>query len=75
MDEAEHLGNRVALMANGKLMCCGTSMFLKQIVGKGLSKLEIKKIKSDITLEMGGWVQVSIGKQIENRPKIVLYWY
>ena len=32
--EAQHLGNRVAVMANGRLQCCGTPGYLKQVVGK-----------------------------------------
>ena len=31
---AQHLGNQVAVMANGRLQCCGTPKFLKQVVGK-----------------------------------------
>lgn len=29
MDEAEELGDRIAIMSKGKLKCCGSSMFLK----------------------------------------------
>lgn len=29
MDEAEHLGDRVAIMSHGKLKTCGTPLFLK----------------------------------------------
>ncbi|KAK7466710.1 hypothetical protein BaRGS_00037197, partial [Batillaria attramentaria] len=35
MDEADALGNRIAIMAKGKLVCCGTSMFLKKLCGTG----------------------------------------
>ena len=27
----------------------------------------------EITMEVGGWVQVSPGEKLENHPKIVLY--
>jgi ATP-binding cassette subfamily A (ABC1) protein 3 len=33
MDEADLLGDRIAIMANGRLQCCGTSMFLKRKYG------------------------------------------
>ena len=33
MDEADLLGDRIAIMADGQLQCCGTSMFLKNIYG------------------------------------------
>ena len=29
MDEAEYLGDRVAIISNGKLKCCGSTQFLK----------------------------------------------
>ncbi|XP_041356253.1 phospholipid-transporting ATPase ABCA3-like [Gigantopelta aegis] len=35
MDEADVLGDRIAIMANGNVMCCGTSMFLKKLYGTG----------------------------------------
>ena len=34
MDEADYLGDRIAIMANGRLQCAGTSMYLKQQYGK-----------------------------------------
>lgn len=33
MDEADILGDRIAIMVNGVLWCCGSSVFLKQIYG------------------------------------------
>ncbi|XP_073988160.1 phospholipid-transporting ATPase ABCA1-like isoform X3 [Rhodnius prolixus] len=35
MDEADLLGDRIAIIANGKLICCGTSLFLKRTFGFG----------------------------------------
>lgn len=35
MDEADLLGDRVAIMADGKLKCCGSSIFLKRHYGVG----------------------------------------
>jgi hypothetical protein len=29
MDEADLLGDRIAIMADGEVKCCGSSMFLK----------------------------------------------
>ena len=29
-DEADYLGDRIAIMADGKLRCCGSSLFLKK---------------------------------------------
>ena len=36
MDEADYLGNRIAIMAQGQLQCCGTSLFLKSKYGESL---------------------------------------
>ena len=35
MEEADVLGDRVAIMATGKVVCSGTTMFLKKKFGKG----------------------------------------
>lgn len=35
MDEADLLGDRVAIMAGGELQCCGSSFFLKKRYGAG----------------------------------------
>ncbi|XGW13450.1 hypothetical protein V3C99_000070 [Haemonchus contortus] len=35
MDEAELLGDRVAIMASGRVYCCGTPQFLKERFGTG----------------------------------------
>lgn len=33
MDEADLLGDRIAIMAEGQLRCCGSSLFLKRLYG------------------------------------------
>ena len=35
MDEADILGDRIAIMSHGKVKCCGNSSFLKQVYGCG----------------------------------------
>ena len=35
MDEADELGDRIAVMSKGKLKTCGTSLFLKKKFGLG----------------------------------------
>ena len=35
MDEADILGDRIAIISKGKLQCCGTSLFLKGHYGNG----------------------------------------
>lgn len=33
MEEADVLGDRIAIMANGEIQCCGSSLFLKKKFG------------------------------------------
>uniref|UniRef100_A0A0G4HPX1 ABC transporter domain-containing protein n=1 Tax=Chromera velia CCMP2878 TaxID=1169474 RepID=A0A0G4HPX1_9ALVE len=35
MEEADYLGDRIAIMAGGKVKCCGSSLFLKSKYGVG----------------------------------------
>nr|XP_021553674.1 ATP-binding cassette sub-family A member 3-like [Neomonachus schauinslandi] len=43
MDEADLLGDRVAIMAKGELQCCGSSLFLKQKYGATYYMTLVKK--------------------------------
>uniref|UniRef100_A0A7N4PUB5 ABC transporter domain-containing protein n=1 Tax=Sarcophilus harrisii TaxID=9305 RepID=A0A7N4PUB5_SARHA len=42
MDEADLLGDRIAIMAKGELQCCGSSLFLKQKYGAGYHIIMVK---------------------------------
>jgi ATP-binding cassette subfamily A (ABC1) protein 3 len=42
MDEADLLGDRIAIMAEGELRCCGSSLFLKKQYGAGYCLTLIK---------------------------------
>jgi len=44
MDEADELGDRIAIMSKGKLKCCGSPLFLKKKYGLGII-LEITQIE------------------------------
>ena len=43
MDEADILGDRIAIMANGQLKCCGSPLFLKSKYGSGYNFVVTKK--------------------------------
>jgi ATP-binding cassette subfamily A (ABC1) protein 3 len=43
MDEADILGDRIAIMAEGKVKCCGSSLFLKKRFGVGYNLVIAKK--------------------------------
>uniref|UniRef100_A0A8C7CBE9 ATP binding cassette subfamily A member 3 n=1 Tax=Neovison vison TaxID=452646 RepID=A0A8C7CBE9_NEOVI len=47
MDEADLLGDRVAIMAKGELQCCGSSMFLKRKYGAGYHMTLVKEPHCD----------------------------
>ncbi|KAJ4767254.1 ABC transporter A family member 1 [Rhynchospora pubera] len=42
MDEADVLGDRIAILANGHLRCCGSSLFLKHRYGVGYTLTFVK---------------------------------
>ena len=33
MDEADVLGDRIGIMSEGEIRCCGSSLFLKRLYG------------------------------------------
>ena len=43
MDEADVLGDRIAIMAGGKIQCCGSSLFLKKRYGVGYHIVMVKQ--------------------------------
>ena len=43
MDEADLLGDRIAIMGDGKLICCGSSLYLKGLYGVGYNMTLEKK--------------------------------
>ncbi|GAB9467021.1 hypothetical protein Gpo141_00004381 [Globisporangium polare] len=43
MDEADILGDRIAIMAEGELRCCGSSLFLKNRYGVGYNLTMVKE--------------------------------
>jgi ATP-binding cassette subfamily A (ABC1) protein 3 len=54
MDEADFLGDKIAIMAEGQLMCCGSPMFLKDKFGTGFSMNITKaglEVNSDVIVK------------------------
>ena len=49
MDEADVLGDRIGIMANGKVLCLGSSLFLKNRYGAGYKLTMVKKFKTENT--------------------------
>jgi ATP-binding cassette subfamily A (ABC1) protein 3 len=50
MDEADVLGDRIGIMAQGKMMCLGTSLFLKKRFGAGYKITMVKESKQANTM-------------------------
>ncbi|XP_072041416.1 phospholipid-transporting ATPase ABCA3-like [Amphiura filiformis] len=49
MDEADLLGDRIAIMAEGELQCCGSSLFLKKKYGVGYHMVCVKDSHCDVS--------------------------
>ncbi|XP_062920691.1 retinal-specific phospholipid-transporting ATPase ABCA4 [Mobula hypostoma] len=45
MDEADLLGDRIAIVSRGKLQCCGSSLFLKNSFGSGFHLTLVRSMK------------------------------
>ena len=47
MDEADYLGDRIGIMSEGKMVTCGSSLFLKNRFGVGYDLTIVKNLGSD----------------------------
>lgn len=47
MDEADLLSDRVAIISQGRLYCCGSPIFLKNCFGAGFYLTLVRKMKQD----------------------------
>ncbi|KAK3103434.1 hypothetical protein FSP39_019190 [Pinctada imbricata] len=50
MDEADILGDRIAIMAEGVVECCGSSLFLKKLYGAGYHLIMVKGRDCDVDM-------------------------
>ncbi|KAH9498375.1 ATP-binding cassette sub- A member 3 [Bulinus truncatus] len=48
MNEADHLGDRIAIMADGIVKCCGSSLFLKKKYGAGYHMILVKQPECNV---------------------------
>ena len=53
MDEADILGDRIAVISNGQLQCCGSPLFLKSTFGEGYHLVLVKKRSEEDLLSSG----------------------
>lgn len=47
MDEADILGDRIAIISNGQLKCAGSSVFLKNTFGEGYHLTLVKRAREE----------------------------
>lgn len=62
MDEADLLGDRIAILSQGRLYCCGTPLFLKNCFGTGFYLTLVRKMKNIQNQRGGCEVCVCAGK-------------
>jgi len=65
MDEADILGDRIAIMAEGKVQCTGSSLFLKNRYGVGYNLVIAKKNRNPAP-----HIDKFITERIENAVKM-----
>lgn len=63
MDEADLLGDRIAIISQGQLKCCGSSLFLKKKLGSGYYLTLVRKDGTESTPERSISQQVRIGSE------------
>lgn len=61
MDEADLLGDRIAIMAKGELQCCGSSLFLKEKYGEQGGRAAESPFRTGSMWLVQVWEKVSTG--------------
>ena len=70
MDEADFLGDRIAIMSKGSLKCCGSPLFLKSKYGDGYS-LVITKNKLNENEEKPAHLEEAAGSFVSPASVII----
>lgn len=63
MDEADLLGDRIAIISQGRLYCSGTPLFLKNCFGTGFYLTLVRKMKNIQSQRTGYEVCVCPGQE------------
>mmetsp|Transcript_40629 Transcript_40629/g.29241 ORF Transcript_40629/g.29241 Transcript_40629/m.29241 type:complete len:188 (-) Transcript_40629:2959-3522(-) len=64
MDEADILGDRIGIMAAGKIVCLGTSLFLKNRFGVGYNLTMVKNNKEN-NERVGPYLVERLGEKVQ----------
>ncbi|XP_021369630.1 ATP-binding cassette sub-family A member 2-like isoform X2 [Mizuhopecten yessoensis] len=70
MDEADILGDRIAIISNGELKCCGSSLFLKNTFGEGYH-LNLAKSETEEDIESLDFSETGDNNILNNRKSFV----
>ena len=70
MDEADILGDRIAIISQGKLQCCGSSLFLKGHYGNGYYVTLTKKAPEERPGTARTLKDVNVGTLIPSIPSM-----
>lgn len=70
MDEADVLGDRIAIISQGKLQCCGSSLFLKGHYGNGYHVTLTKKAPEERPSTARTLKDVNLGPLIPSIPSM-----
>ena len=65
MDEADVLGDRIAIMADGKVICLGSSSFLKKRYGAGFKLTLAKRDKRTVSDNVGHYLNKFFDGSVE----------
>ncbi|XP_028847172.1 ATP-binding cassette sub-family A member 1 isoform X3 [Denticeps clupeoides] len=57
MDEADILGDRIAIISNGRMCCCGSSLFLKKCFGSGYYLTLVRASEEKMASQRNGLLQ------------------
>ncbi|KAM6921905.1 phospholipid-transporting ATPase ABCA1 [Xenentodon cancila] len=71
MDEAELLGDRIAIISKGKLCCCGSPLFLKSRLGSGYYLTVVKKEEMNTHTPSSSSICTSTSSSTNKLPPLV----
>ncbi|OXB63100.1 UNVERIFIED_CONTAM: hypothetical protein H355_009213, partial [Colinus virginianus] len=72
MDEADLLGDRIAIMAKGELQCCGSSLFLKRKYGKERAGRLFEALFTELELKREELGIASYGASVTTMEEVFL---
>uniref|UniRef100_A0AAQ5X6I6 ABC transporter domain-containing protein n=1 Tax=Amphiprion ocellaris TaxID=80972 RepID=A0AAQ5X6I6_AMPOC len=64
MDEADILGDRIAIISHGKMRCCGSSLFLKKCFGSGYYLTLVRDGTEKMAAQRSGMIQAKKARQV-----------